>query len=88
MVPSALRQCARRGCGNQVKKPTNKYCSRDCCRIDPDRLERLREVSRRRILPMSHQLEMPYWAGEEITLAAACEALEEAPAGLSRLAAV
>ena len=88
MVPSALRQCARRGCGNQVKKPTNKYCSRECCRIDPDRLERFRAVSRRRVLPMSRQFDMPLWSGEETTLAAACDALEEAPAGLRRLAAV
>jgi hypothetical protein len=88
MVPSAMRQCARRGCGHQVKKPTNKYCSRECCQIDPDRIERLKEVSRRRILPMSKQMEMPYWAADETALADACDGVEEAPAGLRRLAAV
>jgi hypothetical protein len=88
MIPSALRQCARVGCNRQVKKPTNKYCSRECCRLDPQRTERLREVSRRRVLPMSRQLEMPYWAADETALEAACDGVEEAPAGLRRLAAV
>jgi hypothetical protein len=87
MVPSVLRQCARRGCHNQVKKPTNKYCSRECCILDPERLERMREVSRRRILPMSKQLDFASWIGDEVALEAVCAGLEEAPAGLRRLTA-
>jgi hypothetical protein len=88
MVPSAMRQCARRGCGKHVKKPTNRYCSRECCTIDPARVERLRQVSRRRVLPMSRQLDLSIWAGDETALDDACEGVEEAPAGLRRLAAI
>ena len=87
MVSSGLRQCARIGCDNPVKKPTNKYCRRACCVLDPERNERLRQSSRRRVLPMSRQLDLAYWAGEESALEAVCVGLEEAPAGLSRLAA-
>ncbi len=87
MVPSGLRQCARRGCDQAVKKPTNKYCSRSCCTSDPERNERLRQSSRRRILPMARQLDLAVWAGEESALAAVCIGVEGAPAGLSRLAA-
>lgn len=87
MVPSDLRQCARLGCAKQVKKPTNKYCSRHCCTVDPARLQRLREVSRRRVLPMSKQLDLSVWMGEEKALEAACAGVEEAPSGLRRLAA-
>ena len=87
MVSSAIRQCARRGCGEPVKKPTNKYCSRTCCTSDPERSQRLREVSRRRILPMARQLDLRMWEAEDTVLAAACKELEEAPSGLSRLAA-
>jgi hypothetical protein len=88
MVSLVLRQCARRGCEQAVKKPTNKYCSRYCCVHDPERNERLRQFSRRRILPMSRQFDLAIWAGEESALEAVCAGVEEAPAGLSRLAAV
>jgi hypothetical protein len=37
---------------------------------------------------MSKQMEMPYWAADETALADACDGVEEAPAGLRRLAAV
>jgi hypothetical protein len=87
MVSSGLRECARRGCDQPVKKPTNKYCSRTCCTNDPERNERLRAFSRRRILPMAKQLDLAVWANEESALAAVCAGVEEAPAGLSRLAA-
>jgi hypothetical protein len=87
MVQSGLRQCARQGCDQAVKKPTNKYCSRACCTNDPARNERLREYSRRRVLPMSRQLDLGVWAGQESALEAVCIGVEEAPAGLSRLAA-
>jgi hypothetical protein len=69
-----------------VKKPTNKYCSRECCTIDPERHERMRQAVRRRILPMSYQLQLDVWGAEESILSAGCEVLEEAPLGLSRLA--
>jgi hypothetical protein len=75
------------GCDKQVKKPTNKYCSRACCTSDPERNERLRVSSRKRILPMSRQLDLAMWAGEESALAAVCLGVEGLPAGLSRLAA-
>ncbi|MEA2645991.1 MAG: hypothetical protein QOE92_1074 [Chloroflexota bacterium] len=75
------------GCIKQVKKPTNKYCSRACCTSDPERSQRLREVSRRRILPMARQLDLRMWESEDNVLAAACEEIEEAPSGLSRLTA-
>ena len=87
MVSSGLRQCARVGCYKQVNKPTNKYCSRACCTSDPERNERLRESSRKRILPMSRQLDLAMWASEESALAAVCVGVEDLPAGLSRLAA-
>jgi hypothetical protein len=89
MVHAALRQCARTGCIKSVKKPTNKYCSRECCTSDPERNERLRESTRKRILPMSRQLDLAVWAGEEeeSALAAVCVGVEDLPAGLSRLAA-
>ena len=86
MVPSGLRQCARVGCDMPVKKPTNKYCSRACCTSDPERNERLRESTRKRILPMSKQLDLAVWASEESALAAVCVGVEDLPAGLSRLA--
>jgi hypothetical protein len=87
MVPTGLRQCARRGCTKAVKKPTNKYCSRSCCTLDPERNERFRQFSRQRVLPLAKQLDLGIWAGAESALAAVCVGVEEAPAGLSRLAA-
>jgi hypothetical protein len=86
VVSSAMRQCARGGCDKLVKKPTNKYCSRECCIADPERTERLRESSRRRVLPLARQLDLSVWASEEWGLAAVCVGVEDAPAGLSRLA--
>jgi hypothetical protein len=87
MVTSELRQCARAGCEKPVKKPTNKYCSRACCTTDPERNERLRESTRKRILPMSRQLDLAMRGNEESDLAAVCLGVEDLPAGLSRLAA-
>ena len=86
-MTSGLRLCARIGCDNAVKKPTNKYCSRACCIADPERNERLRQSSRRRVLPMARQLDLAVWGNEESALAAVCIGVEDAPAGLSRLAA-
>lgn len=80
-----MRECARRGCQNQVKKATNKYCSRACCAIDPERNERLREASRRRILPMVRQLELRIWEAEEASLEPAYADVEGVPSGLRRL---
>ena len=85
-MPAGLRLCSRRGCEKPVRKPTNKYCSRECCVLDPERIERLRESSRRRVLPLARQLDLSVWASEELGLAAVCAGLEDAPAGLSRLA--
>ncbi|MDQ6746504.1 MAG: hypothetical protein M3010_00145 [Candidatus Dormibacteraeota bacterium] len=82
-----MRECARVGCHNQVKKATNKYCSRACCAIDPQRNQRLREASRRRVLPMVRQLELSIWAAEEATLEPAYGDLEGMPTGLRRLTA-
>lgn len=80
-----MRECARRGCQNQVKKATNKYCSRGCCAIDPERNERLREASRRRILPMVSQLELKIWEAEEASLEPSYADAEGLPSGLRRL---
>lgn len=86
MELNARRRCARAGCAEQVKKPTNKYCSRACCVADPERMERLRRSSKRHILPMSRQLDLALWAPEEPDFEALCKTLEEAPIGLRRLA--
>jgi hypothetical protein len=80
-----MRVCARCGCHNQVKKSTNRYCSRACCAIDPERNERLREASRRRILPMVRQLELRIWEAEEASLEPAYADVEGVPSGLRRL---
>ena len=82
-----MRRCARCGCDKPVKKPTNKYCSRECCIADPVRIERLRGSFRRRVLPLASELDLSVWANQESRLAAVCAGVEEAPAGLSRLAA-
>ena len=87
MLPSPMRECARVGCHNQVKKATNKYCSRACCALDPQRSERLREASRRRILPLARQLDLSLWEAEEASLEPAYMEMEGVPAGLRRLAA-
>lgn len=87
MLPSAMRCCARIGCQAQVKKATNKYCSRACCALDPERNQRLRDASRRRILPLSRQLSLQIWEAEEASLEPAYADLEGVPAGLRRLSA-
>jgi hypothetical protein len=86
MIVSAVRCCARVGCDEPVKKPTNKYCSRRCCAIDPERNQRLRDSQRRRLLPLAKQLDLRIWDSEESALEMFCRGHEEAPAGLSRLA--
>ena len=86
----AHRICARRGCGTAVKKPTAKYCSVRCCAIDPERHERLRAQARRasaRPLTMAHQLSLSVAFDPEAQLAQLCQGREDAPAGMSRLAA-
>jgi|ERR1700726_1291427 len=89
------RVCARRGCGMSVKKRTAKYCSIQCCAVDPERLERLRTQARRgsgRPLAMSHQLSitlpatLPAQADNPEALLANLER-EDIPRGMSRLIA-
>src|ERR1700694_813219 len=87
----SLRVCARRGCVMSVKKLSAKYCSIQCCAIDPERLERLRTQARRgnaRPLAMSHQLSltMPAPAYDPEALLANLER-EDIPRGMSRLIA-
>ncbi|MHB8508897.1 MAG: hypothetical protein ACYDGR_09665 [Candidatus Dormibacteria bacterium] len=81
-----MRKCARVGCGQPVKKPTNKYCSRGCCALDPARIETLRAGSMRRLLPLARQLELPVVGSTERALEMVCRGREDEPAGLSRLA--
>ncbi len=87
------RTCARRGCLSTVKKRTAKYCSRDCCRIDPERHERLRAQALRAgrtVVPMSRQLPMPFGGRpisyQEDSIARLGEGREDVPAGMSRFA--
>jgi hypothetical protein len=87
------RTCARRGCGSTVKKRTAKYCSRDCCRLDPERQEKLRAQALRAgrsIVPMSRQLPMPFGGRpisyQEDSIARLGEGREDVPAGMSRFA--
>ena len=87
MLPSPMRCCARVGCQNQVKKATNRYCSRACCAVDPERNQRLREAARRRILPLGRQLDLKIWDAEEASLEPAYAELEGVPSGLRRLSA-
>ena len=84
------RVCSRRGCNLAVKKPTAKYCSVQCCSIDPERLEKLRtqarRASHRTVLPMARQLQMSFAsANPEELLNALCEGREDVPAGMRRL---
>lgn len=87
----SARTCARRGCAQPVKKPTGKYCSVQCCAIDPERNERLRvqarRAGRRTVLPLSRQLSMPFTRSDnpEALLARLCEGREDTPMGMSRL---
>jgi hypothetical protein len=91
-LPS-VRLCARAGCTEPVKKPTNKYCSVRCCAIDPERLARLRQQAhrnaRRTVLPLAHQLSLEMWGSSLANPEAEIELLEEAredvPRGMSRL---
>lgn len=90
---TVARTCARRGCGSAVKKRTARYCSRDCCRIDPERHERLRTQALRAgrtIVPMSRQLPMPFGGApisyQEDSLTLLGEGREDVPAGMSRFA--
>jgi hypothetical protein len=91
--PAAPRRtCARRGCSVTVKKPTAKYCSVQCCSLDPERLEKLRaqarRASRRTVLPMARQLSMNFAAAAsnpEDLLNTLCEGREDVPAGMRRL---
>jgi hypothetical protein len=85
------RTCARRGCLLTVKKRTGKYCSRDCCRLDPERNERLRAQALRAgrtVVPMSRQLPMPFGGRpisyQEDSIARLGEGREDVPAGMSR----
>ena len=90
----AVRLCARSGCGEAVKKPTNKYCSVRCCATDPERLERLRaqahRSARRTVLPLAHQLSFDIWgstsANPEAEIDLVGEGREDVPRGMSRLA--
>src|ERR1700694_667128 len=87
----SLRVCARRGCGMSVKKRTAKYCSVQCCAIDPERLEPLRTHARRgNACPfaMSHQLSMTMPAPAYDTEAQLADLeREDVPRGMSRLIA-
>jgi endonuclease YncB( thermonuclease family) len=88
--PTPRRVCARRGCHVAVKKPTAKYCSVQCCSIDPERIERLRtqarRASRRTVLPMARQLQMSFAPNNpEAVLNALCEGREDVPGGMRRL---
>jgi len=88
--PAPRRVCARRGCNATVKKPTAKYCSVQCCSLDPERLEKLRTQarlsSRRTVLPMARQLQMSFApANPEDMLNSLCEGREDVPAGMRRL---
>lgn len=87
-----LRICARRGCDSAVKKPTAKYCSIQCCTLDPERHARLRTQARRHarstLVPMSRQLAMPFNGTSldpEAMIARLCEGRDDVPGGLSRL---
>jgi hypothetical protein len=82
-----MRECARLGCQNPVKKATNKYCSRACCAVDPQRNQRLREASRRRVLPLARQLDLAIWTAEDVSLEPSYRDREGIPAGLRRLSA-
>jgi hypothetical protein len=86
-----LRTCSRAGCTQQVKKRTAKYCSVECCAIDPVRHARLREQaqkSRRRIIPINRQMALGFGAnaGAEAQLEVSRPMGEDVPFGMSRLA--
>jgi hypothetical protein len=86
------RICARRGCTALVKKRTAKYCSVQCCTVDPERRERIRVQSRKahlRPLPLVHQLSFALHRptfDPEAGLAEVSAMREDVPGGMSRLA--
>ena len=86
------RTCARIGCAQHVKKPTAKYCSVQCCAVDPERHARLREQAQRAarstFLPMARQLTIfaPSAENPEAPLALLCQGREDVPSGMSRFA--
>ena len=91
-VHQRVRTCARIGCGRTVKKPTAKYCSVQCCAIDPERHARLREQAQRAArttwLPMTRQLSLTFNTSSEnpeAQLALLCQGREDVPSGMSRL---
>lgn len=89
---TAGRICCRRGCNQPVNKPTAKYCSVNCCSLDPERRERMRKsVQRasRRVIPMQRQLTIGFggaWPNPEAEIARFCEGREDVPRGMSHLA--
>lgn len=90
MRRTSRRICARRGCSNPVNKATAKYCSVNCCSLDPERHARLRlsaQRSSRRVLPMSHQLSLGLTGAPnpEAALARISEGREDVPRGMSHL---
>ena len=84
-----LRKCARIGCDNRVNKATAKYCCVKCCSLDPARNERLRQRAkkngRRVVLPMSHQLKLPFFTWDESDLWTIASTREDVPVGMRRL---
>lgn len=86
------KTCSRSGCSNNVKKPTAKYCSVQCCAKDPARLARLslqaRRNARRTVLPMAHQLSLGLTSrsNPEWEIARLGETREDIPMGMARLA--
>lgn len=89
--PRKRRPCSRPGCIMTVKKPTAKYCSVQCCALDPERHERLRlqaRRSRRTVLPMARQLSWDHFDSPdpEALIARTCEGREDVPVGMSRFA--
>jgi len=90
---SSERLCARAGCRQPVKKPTNRYCSVHCCAIDPERLERLRtqaQRAHRTVIPMTRQLSLDLWGSHlfnpEVEIDVVGEGREDVPRGMSHLA--
>jgi len=86
-LSAKTRICCRRGCNEPVKKPTAKYCSIQCCAIDPERHERLRKHAKT-VLPMSRQLTLAIPGGAanpEAQLALLGHDREDVPAGMARL---